>query len=62
MKILIIILTAIVLNILMAVPVMLLWNYLSGDVIPLEKINLWQSVALVFLCHILFKNDKSSDK
>lgn len=51
----------------LALPVMLLWNYLLPDLTQgrLKEINFFQALALNMLCFILFRNknfDRQVDK
>jgi hypothetical protein len=39
---------------LMGYLVMLLWNYSLVQITPLQRLNLWQAMALLLLCRILF--------
>lgn len=57
----IVIMVAAILNLLMAILTMLLWNYVM-PLFELPEISFWNAVALNFLCHILFKNNPSPDK
>lgn len=38
------------------VVVMVLWNYLAPDVLPLNDIGFWEAIALSILAAILFGN------
>jgi len=42
--------------------VMALWNYALPELLSVRPINLWQSMALFFLCKILFGFGKGSPK
>jgi len=44
----------------MAIPVMLLWNYFMPDMFGLAEINFWQALALSLLSSMLFKSAGSS--
>ena len=49
-------------SLLIAFPVMWLWNYVMPDLFGLIKIGFWQALALSVLCGFLFKsNDYSKD-
>jgi hypothetical protein len=43
-----------------AFPVMLLWNALMPDLFGLQLIGFWQALGLTVLCSILFKSSNSS--
>ena len=55
-KILVIITTIVVLAGLMAIPTMLLWNWLMPVIFGLTKISFWQALGLNLLTSIFFKN------
>ena len=44
-------------SLLMAVPVMLLWDWLMPTIFGLKEITLFQAWGLSFLCGLLFKNN-----
>lgn len=46
----------------MALPVMLLWNAIIPDIFHLSSIDFWQALALTALCSILFKSTSNSSK
>ena len=50
------------LALLMAWPVMLLWNYVMPDVFGLTVITFWQALALSMLASFLLKSSSSSPK
>jgi hypothetical protein len=52
----------IVLSLLMAVPTMLLWDWLMPELFGLKTITLFQAWGLNFLCGMLFKSHSSSSK
>ena len=66
MKILVIIIGAVavvfILSILLALPVMWLWNYLMPDIFGLKEIGFWQSFCLLLMCGFLFKSSNSNSK
>ena len=45
-----------ILAMLMALPVMLIWNYLMPDLIGFKEITIFQALLLNMLCSILFKS------
>lgn len=47
---------------LMAIPVMLLWNWLMPEIFGLIEIGFWQALGLCFLSSALFKSSNSSSK
>lgn len=44
-----------------ALPVMLLWNWLMPDLFGLVEVTYWQAYGLYILCTLLFKSSYSSD-
>lgn len=50
-----IILLAVLLSFIIAVPVMLLWNWLMPVIFGLVKITFWQAWGLTILCNLFFK-------
>lgn len=52
--------TVIVLSVLMALPVMLLWNVLMPEIFGLVKISFWQALGICLLSSMLFKSSSSS--
>lgn len=48
--------------IIVAVPVYYLWNWLMPELFRMPVITIWQSIGLVILCSLLFKNEGSSKK
>lgn len=59
-KIIAVIVIAFTLAIILALPVMLLWNFLMPDLFGLKEIGLWKSFCLILLCGFLFKGSSSS--
>ena len=55
-------LLVVVIALIMAWPVMLLWNYVMPDVFGLTEIVFWQALALSMLSSMLFKSSASSSK
>jgi hypothetical protein len=53
---------AILIGLIMAVPVMLLWDYVMPYVFGLPEITIGRALALVLLCYILFGSKSSSSK
>ncbi len=51
-----------VVALIMALPVMLLWNVLMPDLFGLTTITFWQALGISVLCSILFKSSSSSSK
>ena len=49
-------------SILLAIPTMVLWNYVIPSVFGLTRISLFQAMALNILCGILFKSSASVKK
>ena len=45
-------------NLLYAIPLMLLWNWLMPEIFGLIKINLWQAFGLLLLMWFLFETEK----
>lgn len=50
----------VVIGVLIALPVMWLWNYLCPELFNLPKIGFWQAWGLYILCSTLFKSSSSS--
>ncbi len=50
------------LSLLMAVPTMLLWDWLMPELFGLKEVTLFQAWGLNFLCGMLFKSHSSSSK
>ena len=48
--------------ILLAIPTMVLWNYVIPNVFGLTEISLYQAMALNILCGILFKSNVNVKK
>jgi 4-amino-4-deoxy-L-arabinose transferase-like glycosyltransferase len=49
-------------SILLAIPTMLLWNYVMPSIFGLTSINLYQAMALNVLSGILFKSNVNVKK
>ena len=49
-----------ILSLLVAVPTMLLWNWLMPEIFGLTEISLVQAFGLAFLSSILFKNSNAT--
>jgi hypothetical protein len=49
-------------TIIMALPAMLLWNWLMPIIFGLTKINIYQSLGIVLLSEILFKSSSNLNK
>lgn len=45
---------AVLLDLLLALPVMLLWNYVMVGTFGLPALTYWTALALLVLCNILF--------
>jgi hypothetical protein len=50
------------LAIVLALPVMLLWNWLMPVIFGLTKISFWQALGLNLLSGFLFKSSQTSSK
>ena len=50
----------ILLTVILALPTMLLWNWLMPVIFGLKTITFGQAVGLVYLCGFLFKSSSSS--
>ena len=48
--------------VLMALPTMLLWNWLMPELFHFKKIGFWQALGLNLLAGILFRSRSSSSK
>ena len=46
----------------LALPIMLLWNWLMPMLFGLMKLNFWQSLGVVLLTGLLFRMNQSNDK
>lgn len=57
-------LVVVVLALLMALPVMWLWNAILPDITKgaVTELNFWQALGLNFLCSILFKPSSANRK
>jgi hypothetical protein len=51
-----------IMAILMALPTMLLWNWLMPEIFGLKTISFWQALGLLMLSGFLFKSTTSSSK
>lgn len=49
-----------VMGLLIAFPVMWIWNWVLPDLLHAPVINYWQAYGLYLLCAILFKSSSSS--
>jgi hypothetical protein len=49
-----------VVGVLIAIPVMLLWNALMPDIFGLPTIGFWQALGLSILSSLLFKSSSTS--
>lgn len=61
-KILLVLGTFALLALLMALPVMWLWNWLMPKIFGLITINFWEALGLCLLTSALFKGSSNSDK
>lgn len=52
--------TVAILAVVMALPIMLLWNWLMPEIFELGKITFMQSLGLFLLCSLLFKQGSNS--
>ncbi len=50
------ILIAMGINLIFAIPMMWLWNWLMPAVLGLGEITYWQAWGLLFLCSLMFKS------
>jgi predicted benzoate:H+ symporter BenE len=57
---LIIVAVGLALSLVIAYPLMLLWNGLIPAIFGLKTITFWEAFGLYLLCGILFKNSSSS--
>ena len=55
------ILTILLIAVIMAAPVMWLWDWLMPTLFGLGEITLWQSLGLLFLCQMLFTRSTTSN-
>ena len=51
-----------VVGLVIALPVMWLWNWLMPAIFGLVKISFWQALGLTFLCSMLFKSSNTNSK
>jgi len=56
-----IIVLAFLLDLLLAWPFMILWNWLMPMIFGLTTLTFWQAFGLMLLCSFLFKGSTSSD-
>lgn len=61
-KILAIVGLIVLIGLLLALPVMLLWNWLMPMIFGLIKLTFWQALGLTWLSACLFKSSSSSNK
>ena len=54
--------TLVGISLIMAVPTMLLWDWLMPELFGLKTITLFQAWGLNFLCGMLFKSHTSTSK
>ena len=54
--------TLIGLSLIMALPTMLLWDWLMPELFGLKEVTLFQAWGLNFLCGMLFKSHNNSSK
>jgi hypothetical protein len=54
--------TLIGLSLIMALPTMLLWDWLMPELFGLKTVTLFQAWGLNFLCGMLFKSHNSTSK
>lgn len=54
------IVTAFVIALVFALPVMWLWNWLIPEIFGLVEIGFWQSFGLLILSSLLFKSNSTS--
>jgi hypothetical protein len=54
--------TLVAFSLIMAVPTMLLWDWLMPELFGLKTITLFQAWGLNFLCGMLFKSHNSTSK
>jgi len=55
-----VIILAFLLDLLLAWPFMLLWNWLMPMIFGLTTLTFWQSFGLMLLCSFLFKGNSSN--
>lgn len=51
-----------VMSVVVAYPVMLLWNWLMPELFGLATIDFWQALGISVLCQLLFKSTSSSSR
>ena len=52
--------TVVIIGLIVAFPIMWLWNFVMPAVFGLTRITFWQAFALYALSNIFFKSDRSS--
>lgn len=52
--------TIALLSVIVAFPIMWLWNWLMPDIFGLKEITVWQAIGLNFLTSALFKQSNNS--
>ena len=57
-----VIVIAFVLSVILALPIMWLWDWLMPAIFGLKEITLMQAWGLSLFCSLLFKNNTSSSK
>ena len=57
-----IIITVCVVAVIVAIPIMLLWNWFVPEVFGWKAIDFWQALALFVLCRLLFADGRGSKK
>ena len=57
-----VIIIVIIMSLVLAFPLMLLWNWLMPIIFGLKTITFGQAIGIMFLCNVLFKNNSSSKK
>lgn len=57
-----IVLIAMFLGLLLAFPVMWLWNWLIPSMFGLKIINVWEAWGIIVLCNLLFKSTSTNSK
>ena len=60
-RILVVIAITLVTSLILSIPVMLLWNWLMPKIFGLITISLWESMGVITLSSLLFKNSNSND-
>lgn len=52
----------VIITLLIALPIMWLWNWLMPAIFGLIKINFWQALGISLLCTFLFKTNVNISK